>query len=195
MSEKDSMIVQNLLFIISMMMSVGAFLYSYFNNSKKYELSNDYRREILNWFGKTLIIMKEAESLDQESIEKKNQLLVKLSTQIDIGRFYFPNIDKGDGKGQNEPAAYKGYRNVVIDTLVFYYSLLNRPDSSEQIERLISLQRIYTSYVFEQLNPKDYLKQIKKHTEQNVFISKGFEDSGEKSLIDIDNYINKKELQ
>ena len=31
--------------------------------------------------------MKEAESLDQESIEKKNQLLVKLSTQIDIDNY------------------------------------------------------------------------------------------------------------
>ena len=189
MSEKSSMIIQNALIILSMVFSVIAFLYSYYTNTKKYELTGEYRKEILHWYSNTLFILKKIALYKNDSLESKEELMAKLSTQIDIGRFYFPNSEKHDGKGVDKPSAYKGYRNVIIDTLVFYYHLFKQDDSRKQIERFKLLERIFVSQVFDQVDPKQYLNQTKKYTNQAFYSSKGFEDYEDGSLIDIDEYL------
>ena len=192
MSEKYSMIIQNALIILSMVFSVIAFLYSHYTNTKKYELAREYRKEILNWYRDTLHILKKIELFKNDSRESKEELMAILSTQIDFGRFYFPNIDKGDGKGMTNPSAYRGYRNVILDTLVFYYHLFKKDDLSVHKERFELLERIFTSQVFEQLNPKEYLKQTKRHTNLAFYSSRGFEDYEDRSLIEIDAYLKQK---
>lgn len=195
MSEKFSMIIQNALIILSMVFSVIAFLYSYYTSTKKYELTGEYRKEILNWYGNTLHILKKIALYKNESKESKEELLANLSTQIDIGRFYFPNIDKGDGKGLENPSAFKGYRNVIVDTLVFYYHLFKLDEPSSQSERFRLLERIFISQVFNQINPKEYIELTKKHTNHEFYSSIGFEDFEDKSLIEIDEYLKRKKIE
>lgn len=101
--------------------------------------------------------------------EQKLNYLSKLSSLIENGRFYFPNVDKHDNFGKTKPAAYQGYRNVILDFLVYEYQLFERNDYKSYIKHAENLQRLFTSYVFQYLEPKKQRKQI----ERNTSINKG----------------------
>jgi hypothetical protein len=88
------------------------------SNTKRYELSYQYYTDIREWHAntaRTLIKLKELYDSQQIDFVRKRELLGELSSQIEIGRFYFPNIDKGDKHGLDKPMAYRGYRNAVSD--------------------------------------------------------------------------------
>lgn len=80
-------------------------------------------------------------------------MLAKLSSLIESGRFYFPNIDRKDGFGKQKPIAYQGYRNVILDFLVYEYQLFEKDDYVQYLKHAESLQRLFTSYVFQYLEP------------------------------------------
>ncbi len=67
-----------------------------------------------------ILIYLQLNNVDHDLKMKK---LSKLSSLIEQGRFYFPNIDRGDGFGKDKPSAYQGYRNIVLDTLVYLYQI------------------------------------------------------------------------
>lgn len=193
MSENSSILIQNVLIILSMLFSLTAFIFNYLTNTKRYELAGEYRKEILNWYSTTLHILKKIALFNEKSDQRKEDLLAKLSTQIDVGRFYFPNIQKDDKYGIDKPSAFRGYRNVIIDTLVFYYHIFEKHDSIDQQERLKVLERTFISQVFDQLDPKEYLKQTKKHTNQNFYSTVGYKDFDDRRLIEINDYLKENE--
>lgn len=163
----------------SLFVSAMAFLYSYFSNTKKYELNSQYRTMILNWYNETIyIIMRlkiECEKSDFENI--KYELLAKLSFQIEIGRFYFPNIDKDDKFGIDKPLAYRGYRNIVLDFLVFIYRIIEENENPAPYgEHIEFLQRHFTSILFEILNPNLFINRTKKYVNQSFSKELCFED-------------------
>ena len=190
MIEQESLIFQNILLLLSIVLSVAAFLYSYYTNTKKYELTNQYRTEILSWYKETITVMKEllAEQ-DKKDVNRFEHLLAKLSTQIDLGRFYFPNSERGDDKGADQPSAFRGYRNVILDTLVFYYTLLMDKGVAEHDDRLKELQRIFTSQVFDQIDPREFLRETKRHTNKSFYSPQRLEDTNIPTLIEIDAFI------
>jgi hypothetical protein len=151
----------------SLIIAISGFIYSYLTNTKKYELTSQYRVEILNWYSTTieiLIKLRHETEANFEDEELKRDLLSRLSAQIEIGRFYFPNIDKGDDFGCNKPLAYKGYRNLLLDFLVYSYRLYDSTDPKLYVKHADFLQRHFTSYLFETIDPKAFLKETKKHT-------------------------------
>jgi len=151
----------------SLIIAIAAFTYTYATNTKKYELTSQFRSEILNWYSTTIEILirlrLEAEN-NFSCLELKRDLLSKLSAQIEIGRFYFPNIDKGDDFGSDKPHAYKGYRNLLLDFLVYSYRLFENSDSKSYLKHSDFLQRHFTSHLFETIDPHTFLKETKKHT-------------------------------
>lgn len=151
----------------SLIIAISAFIYSYLTNTKKYELTSQYRFEILNWYSTTialLIRLKHEAEANFENSELKRDLLARLSAQIEIGRFYFPNINKGDNYGTHKPLAYKGYRNLALDFLVYSYRLFENKDTINYIKHVDFLQRHFTSHLFETIDPANFLKETKKHT-------------------------------
>lgn len=151
----------------SLIIAISAFIYTYLANTKKYELTSQYRSEILNWYSITielLIRLKHEAEANFENSELKRDLLSKLSAQIEIGRFYFPNIDKGDNFGTHKPLAYKGYRNLLLDFLVYSYRLFENSDPKLYAKHADFLQRHFTSHLFETIDPTNFLKETKKHT-------------------------------
>jgi hypothetical protein len=179
-----------------MIMSVGAFIYSYLTSSKKYELASQYRSEILKWYSDTITIMKRAKAaLDTQNEVELKTIQADLSSQIDIGRFYFPNIDMGDDKGSSNPSAYRGYRNLVLDTLVFYYLLIEDVKRMSHSDRLIDLQRIFTSQVFDQLDPRDFIRQTARFTNKAFYASKSILDNTHPTLAEVDEYIRSRRMK
>ncbi|MGB5024040.1 MAG: hypothetical protein WBO44_01765, partial [Saprospiraceae bacterium] len=100
----------------SAIVSLIALIYSYRSNTKKYELVSQYRTEVLSWYKETvniLIFLREQAKQDFPKKELKDEAMAKLSSLIEVGRFYFPNIIKGDNFGSNKPLAFQGYRNLI----------------------------------------------------------------------------------
>jgi len=162
----------------SLLLSLVVFIYAYTTNSKRYELTSQYRREVLDWFSQTTIILSSLRAVicDEDGKKDKHNLLCKLSAQIEVGRFFFPNIDKADGLGKEKPLAYQGYRNLVLDFLVYSYRLFKKEDAGDYQHHAEVLQRYFTSYVFELIEPKKFIKETKKHTKKTFNQELSFED-------------------
>lgn len=147
---------------ISLVVAIAALIYTIISNTKKYELTYQYYQDVVAWHSEVIKVITQLKFTSEEN--SKNVYLAELSALIETGRFYFPNIDLHDGFGANKPLAYRGYRNVVLDFLVYEYQLFEREDSNKYVEHAESLQRLFTSYVFQYLNPKKLQKKIKHNT-------------------------------
>ena len=148
--------------VISLVVAFAALLYSIISNTKKYELTYQYYQDVVAWHSEVIKIITQLKATSEEN--SQNMYLAELSALIETGRFYFPNIDRHDNFGANKPLAYRGYRNVVLDFLVYEYQLFEREDCQKYVEHAESLQRLFTSYVFQYLEPKKLQKKIKHNT-------------------------------
>ena len=147
---------------ISLVVAFAALIYTIISNTKKYELTYQYYQDVVAWHSDVIKVITQLKATNVEN--EKKTYLAELSALIETGRFYFPNIDLHDGFGANKPMAYRGYRNVVLDFLVYEYQLFDREDSHKYVEHAESLQRLFTSYVFQYLDPKKLQKKIKHNT-------------------------------
>ena len=162
------MITSDWIAIASTILAISAFIYSWLSNTKRYELTDQYRKNVLDWYGETLsIIIKLRLSIEENSLtnESKIDLLSALSSQIEIGRFFFPNIDKGDSFGQSKPLAYQGYRHIVLEFLVFSYNIFKRNDADKYLLHAQELQRQFTAHIYGLLNPVGFNKSIHRYTD------------------------------
>lgn len=163
----------------SLFFAVAAFIYSYLTSTKKYELISQYRTEILDWYTGTMdVLMRlklEAMSNFPDPSLKK-ELLSRLSSKIELGRFYFPNIDKGDNFGKEKPLAYQGYRNLLLDFLVLSFQIFEHEEAKDHLEHAEILQRHFTSHLFDILDPKSFLKETEKYTTKTFSKELRFED-------------------
>lgn len=134
------------------------------SKTKKYELSCSQRSQVLSWYQETLELLVSLR-LSGTYISDTNKLesLAKLSALIECGRFYFPNIDKNDSYGMEKPLAYRGYRNITLDYLVFFYDIVNKESYVNYSKHLEHLQKLFTSRIFEVLSPNKHNKEVKKH--------------------------------
>ena len=147
---------------ISLVVAFAALIYTIVSNTKKYELTYQHYQDVVAWHSDVVKVITLLKAANIEN-EKKTHL-AELSALIETGRFYFPNIDQHDNFGATKPLAYRGYRNVVLDFLVYEYQLFDREDSQKYVKHAEILQRLFTSYVFQYLDPKKLQKKIKHNT-------------------------------
>lgn len=147
---------------ISLVIAFAALVYTIISNTKKYELTYQYYQDVVAWHSDVIKVIAQLKATNEEN--SKRAYLAELSALIETGRFYFPNIDQHDNFGANKPLAYRGYRNFVLDFLVYEYQLFEREDSTKYVEHAESLQRLFTSYVFQHLDPKKLQKKVKHNT-------------------------------
>ena len=134
--------------IASAIIAVIALIYSWRSNTKKYELTEQYRNNALEWYSNTINILIELKTkVECLNNDERFKLLSMLSSQIELGRFFFPNIDKKDSFGENKPLAYQGYRHIALEFLVFSYNLFMREDAKKHLLHAEELQRHFTSYI------------------------------------------------
>lgn len=166
---------ENIIAILSIAVSVvlatiGG-IYTVITNTKKYELTENYRCELLSWYSNVIEIMiviihhcKTGEFFEKEFVIQRSEYLSKLSALAEKGRFYFPNIIRNDGYGKNKPSAYQGYRHICLEYILNFYFTANSPTISEnQINLMWKYERRFTSFIFDMINPKKYNKQYKKY--------------------------------
>lgn len=103
------------------------------------------------------------ESISSESRGEKRRLL---SALIEQGRFFFPNIDRGDGYGSKKPVAYRGYRHLSLDFLVAAFNLSENPESPGFAKSMEALQRHFTSMVYSVVQPSERLERLRQMTDR-----------------------------
>jgi hypothetical protein len=89
-----------------------------------------------------------------------------LSALIEQGRFFFPNIERGDGYGAKKPLAYRGYRHLTLDFLVAAHTVSEHPESPAFDKSMEALQRHFTSMVFAVVKPSERLDRLRSMTDR-----------------------------
>lgn len=90
--------------------------------------------DIIRWAGEAIATLAEMAELPVTEMEddarrrRWHALRHRLSTQIDVGRFFFPNYGK-DVYGQDNPAAFRGRRQRVLEFLVEAYDIFDEDDA------------------------------------------------------------------
>ena len=152
--------------------STIAAVYTLVTNTKKYELTENYRCELMEWYKLVVQNMIEVIHLCEMNIINTNEfrtekvkMLSQLSSLMEIGRFYFPNVLKNDSFGSEKPKAYQGYRHINLEFIICFYDIVKQKDiSKDDIGQLWDLEREFTSFMFDMIKPrkrnKDYTKYL-----------------------------------
>lgn len=161
--------------IVTIIISVIGGLYAIVTNTKKFELKENYCKELLSWYTSTNRILikfihsiKDGEFYTEDFKNEKISLISELSLAIEVGRFYFPNIIKHDKFGIEKPPAYQGYRHIVLEFLMYFYNTVSNNEANINIDRLITSERMFTSFVFEAVNPRKRIKDYSKHSDMEI---------------------------
>ncbi|MCI1217956.1 hypothetical protein [Bifidobacterium crudilactis] len=151
----------------------------------RYEHNRQHFAEILSWHNQVIEVLMELKIL---SVEERPIRLAKLSALIESGRFYFPNLDRKDNFGAEKPWAYQGYRNVILDFLVFEYEIFSGRDIKNNLEYSDVFRRLFTSYVFKHLGTQQQTREIQKNTDIGKGKPMSLEDFLEKSPDELNSY-------
>jgi hypothetical protein len=129
----------------------------------------EWRRDLRDWANQAIDILSEATyvcgNLDEESAEYRSATFScrhRLSSIIDRGRFFLPNI-RTEEHGVDKPTAYRGYRHAVLDPLVAAERVLSLGDQGAFIDRkhaLIAMKREFVSAIQQILDPEHHNQEV-----------------------------------
>ena len=151
----------NIVAALSLLVAIFSVGYSVRTNTKIYELTVNYRNEIISWYSQVIdkmVLLRHIVGLNNYDGIEKTRNLASLSALIERGRFFYPNVDTGDSYGKDKPIAYRGYRSIPLEFLVYFYEVVKKNDAATYLNHLYFLERHFTSYVFENLDPIEHNK-------------------------------------
>jgi hypothetical protein len=157
--------------VLTLMIALVGGIYAIITNTKKYELTENYRKELLYWYTSAVQIMikiihciERGEFLTVEFSLQRTELLSQLSALTEVGRFYFPNVLKNDGFGSEKPSAYRGYRHINLEFLLYFYQIALKSNCDKYCSLLWKLERNFTAVIFDMIEPRkrnhDYSKYL-----------------------------------
>ena len=137
--------------VVTIFIAAVGGIYAIVTNTKKYELTENYRKELLQWYSSVVNLMSkiihysECEKFySPEFAEQRIAMLSELSALTEVGRFYFPNVIKGDNFGIEKPSAYQGYRHINLEFLLHFYRIASNDCDDRHISVLWKLERNFT---------------------------------------------------
>jgi hypothetical protein len=164
--------------IAGLSLTVSCFLAIFYlldRRHARFSIKRDHVDNLLRWHSEVVQLLARLRLVSLENPGAREKDLALLSAKIEEGRFFFPNIDRSDGFGADKPPAYQGYRNLALDFLVASYNLFSNDDRSTNLAQAASLQRHFTSVVFEIVRPHERLKEIRKLTDRYFIKEHSFE--------------------
>ena len=142
------------------------------------KLQQDYFSSLRTWADQISDLLSEAihfAELDPQRcgdgayFDRRNRLRISLSSLIDRGRFFFPNLHT-DQHGQHKERAFQGYRQEVLNSLVAAYQAATRLDCNDAAnngprrQELVAAKRAFVSEVQSILDPAVRDKEFNKIT-------------------------------
>lgn len=156
--------------IVTALIAIIGGIYTIATRIQKYELTENYRKELLQWYSSVVTLMikiihfsESGEFFSPEFETQKVEMLSQLSAFIEVGRFYFPNIITGDGHGARKPSAYRGHRHANLSFMMRFYQVASA-ENGGNTARLWELERKFTSVIFEMIDPRKRNKSYSKYT-------------------------------
>lgn len=157
--------------VVTVLISIIGGIYAIVTNTKKYELTENYRKELLQWYSSVVDIMikiihysKSGEFFSSKFLPQKIDMLSRLSALTEVGRFYFPNVIKGDNYGNQKPSAYQGHRHINLEFLLHFYQVASQANDNRHTALLWKLERNFTAVIFDMIEPRkrnhDYSKYL-----------------------------------
>ncbi|MBV8045644.1 MAG: hypothetical protein JO171_00710 [Paludibacterium sp.] len=128
----------------------------------------EYFSDLLKWSDEAMFLLSESLHMcdldpkwmeGNEFFETQHALRVKLSAQIDRGRWFFPNYAVGQ-HGAHKSEAFRGYRPAVLDGLVDAYRAVSSIKYVEQSQNrqhrsaIETAKRLFTSEIQKVLDPR-----------------------------------------
>lgn len=164
-------IIAILSIVVTILIAVIGGIYAIVTNTKKYELTENYRQELLQWYSSVAALMiKVIHYIEQgifyspEFSMQRTDMLSQLSALTEVGRFYFPNVIKGDHLGSDKPSAYQGHRHLNLEFMLYFYQIASDGDSDTNISLLWKLEHNFTAVIFDMIEPRkrnhDYAKYL-----------------------------------
>jgi hypothetical protein len=129
----------------------------------------EWRRDLRDWAAEAIDILSEAAYLcdDSEPDTAENRARTfscrhRLSSMIDRGRFFLPNIRK-DEHGVDKPYAYRGFRHSGLDPLVAAERVLSTGSTGSFTDRkhaLVAMKREFVSAIQQILDPERHNQEV-----------------------------------
>lgn len=161
--------IQLLAIVATIVISLISGIYVVVTNTKKYELSEAYSKELLDWHFEvielmiSIIHMLEADKwYDDSCNEIKLEKISKLSFMIEKGRFYFPNKST-NGKEKKLPP-YQGIRDASVEIIATFYEVVKKDDAIKYVDILWDLERQFNARGYEIINPRKRIANTTKYT-------------------------------
>ncbi|ELC8386668.1 hypothetical protein QYB57_000347 [Clostridium perfringens] len=178
MNESDYIAIASI--VVTAIIAIIGGIYAVVTNSKKYELAEEYKRDLISWYEKIIIIIMEivvfCDLENNIEYSERRKKIAELSALIEIGRFYFPNIDKKDGFGKDNSLAYQGYRHIALEFLVYIHDIAMEDDFYKYKTKILELEKEFTSCVYELIAPDKRKRKLKKYTDISMPKDKSIED-------------------
>ena len=146
----------------------------------------------VDWGGEAIDLLSEAgaladlcrSSLPNDQIEiRKSELTAKLSSLVDRGRLFFPNIDPAS-KGAEKEGAYRGHRPPILDAVMYAFyevqsiSRNEGPSPQDSANFIFDCRRLLVSELQAHLDPRRqdeiverYDSQRRKHRDEALDIA------------------------
>ena len=127
--------------VIAVMAIASPAFFAYLNwRRERVAFRQNYFKEIRVWADEVSDLMSEAMhlcDLDPKKMtaetffDRRHRLRIALSSMIDRGRWFFPNLELDD-HGKNKPPGFRGYRHEILDGIVRAYRSVDAMNCDEQ---------------------------------------------------------------
>ena len=144
------------------------------------KLQQDYFATLRTWADQVSDLLSDAihfSELDPQRgpdgsfFERRNRLRIAVSSMIDRGRWFFPNLHT-DKFGQHKEQAFQGYRQEILNSLVAAYDALTHIDYKTAANNpprrveLVTAKRLFVSEVQDVLDPACRDQEFRKITHE-----------------------------
>ena len=153
--------------IVTIVIAIIGGVYKIVTDTKKYELTENFRKELLEWYTSVVSVLIEAihyiqsgRFYEPDFSEKKDEILSRISSLAEVGRFYFPNVERD--YGLNKPSAYRGARHINIEFLIHFYRNIQSKDQVD-VDFLWRMERNFTSVIFDMVEPRKRNREYSKY--------------------------------
>lgn len=185
---KFSLSTENIITILGIVVTIAIAviggIYAIITNTKKFELTENYKQELLSWYSRVVTLMVRIIHYCEYNVftdnkmytSEKIDLLSQLSSLTEEGRFYFPNVVKNDKFGDEKPSAYRGYRHITLEFLLYFYQIAKESNCKDYISVMWKLEREFTSVIFDMIEPRKGNLRYSKYLEITIPEDQSIED-------------------
>ena len=133
-----------------------------------FSTASEWRRDLTAWAAEAVDVLSEATYIYETKAESERaresvfSCRHRLSSLIDRGRFFLPNVQRDD-YGTDKPLAYRGYRHSALDPLAAAERVLSTGQTGRFADRrhaLIAMKREFVSVIQRILDPKGYNQEV-----------------------------------